>query len=98
MEINQVKSSISLSECTQHEINLALQNFPFQNQALEDRLKYLGFRIKLDGYKIAEWTWLITKIERRLNIWSHILLSRVGKLVLIKSVLEATPVYWMSLA
>eukprot|EP00253_Pinus_taeda_P019711 PITA_19711 len=34
----------------------------------------------------------------RLNIWSHRYLSRAGRLVLVKAVLEATPVYWMALA
>lgn len=98
MEINQVKSTISQSICTQQESNLTLLNFPFQIQNVKDGLKYLGFRIKSDGYKIVDWTWFITKIERRLNLWSHRLLSRADRLVLIKTVLEATPVYWMSLA
>jgi hypothetical protein len=37
-------------------------------------------------------------MEKRLLSWSHRWLSRVGKLVLVKSVLEAIPVYWMSLS
>lgn len=98
MEINGAKSTISLSACTQQETYHALQNFPFQNLTMEDGLKYLGFRIKADGYKIAYWTWLIAKVERRLNIWSHHLLSRAGRLVVIKSVLEPTPVFWMALS
>ena len=35
---------------------------------------------------------------KRLNIWSHRWLSRVSKLVLVKSVLVAIPIYWMSLS
>lgn len=58
----------------------------------------MGYRMKPLGYKIANWTWLISKLERRLDIWYHKYLSRAGRLVLIKVVLEATPVYWMSLA
>jgi len=41
---------------------------------------------------------LISKFEKGLNIWYHNHLSRAEILVLIKVVLEATPVYWMSLA
>jgi len=37
-------------------------------------------------------------MEKRLKIWSYQYLSRVGKLVLVKSVLEAMPIYWMALA
>jgi len=37
-------------------------------------------------------------MEKRLNIWYHKYLSRAGILMLIKDILEATSVYWMSLA
>lgn len=96
--INGEKSTISFSDCTPQETQLALQNFPYQILALKDGLKYLGFGIKADGYKIADWTLLIAKVEKRLNNWSQRLLSRTGSLVLIKAVLEETPIFWMSLA
>eukprot|EP00253_Pinus_taeda_P021333 PITA_21333 len=37
-------------------------------------------------------------VEKRLNVWYNRYLTRAGRLTLIKAVLEATPVYWMSLA
>lgn len=37
-------------------------------------------------------------MEKWLNIWYHKYFSRVGRLILIKAMLEATPVYLMSLA
>jgi hypothetical protein len=61
-------------------------------------MKYLGFHLKPNNYKKVDWLWLIEKLEKRLNIWSHKWLSKVGRLVLVKFVLEAIPVYWMSLA
>jgi len=97
MELNRGKSFISLSGCTIQESQLAIQKFPFQETNLLEGIKYLGFRLKPDGYKIKNWTWLITKIEKRISSWHHRLLSKAGRLVLIKSVVEATPVYWMSL-
>lgn len=42
--------------------------------------------------------WLMAKIKSQINIWYHRWLSRVSRLVLVKSVLEAVLVYWMSLA
>lgn len=98
MEIKRGKSSISLSGCTNQETQLANQKFPFQETNILEGIKYLGFILKPDGYKIENWTWLITKIENRINCWHHRLLSKAGRLMLIKSVLEATPVYWMSLS
>jgi hypothetical protein len=37
-------------------------------------------------------------MDKRLNTRSHQWLSRAGRLVLVKSVLEAILVYWMSLS
>ena len=38
------------------------------------------------------------KLEKQLKTWSHKWLSRAGRLVLVKYVLEAIPVYWMLLS
>lgn len=58
----------------------------------------MGYKLKPLRYIIADWVWLIAKLEKRLNIWYLKYLSNAGCLTLIKSALEATPVYWMSLA
>lgn len=98
MIINIHKSSLTEIGCTQHEVFYIRQRFPFPPHQMEEGLKYLGFRIKHGGYKIADWTWIIAKVEKRLNIWYNRYLTRAGRLTLIKAALEATPVYWMSLA
>ena len=61
-------------------------------------MKYLGFRLKPNNYRKHDWDWLLDKMEKWLKMWSHKWLSRDGKLVLVKTVMEAIPVYWMSLA
>jgi hypothetical protein len=65
---------------------------------MEEGLKYLGFHLKPNKYRKEDWTWLLEKLERRLKVWSFRWLSRAGRVTLEKSVLEAIPVYWMSLA
>lgn len=40
----------------------------------------------------------LAKVEKRIYEWCNGWLSRVGRLVLVKSVLESMPVYWASLA
>jgi hypothetical protein len=45
-----------------------------------------------------DWSWLVAKLEKILKSWSFHWLSRAGRLVLVKSVLESILVYWISLA
>jgi hypothetical protein len=71
---------------------------PFRVFDLDEGLKYLGFQLKPNDYRKTDWLWLIAKLEKRLKCWSHRWLSRAGHLVLVKAVLEAILVYWMSLA
>lgn len=97
MVINNFKSTITASDCTPHEVQFVVHHFPFSLLKLEDGLRYLGYKLKPHGYKIDDWTWLISKLERRLSIWYHKYLPRARILVLIKAILEATLVYWMSL-
>ena len=66
---------------------------PFQVGDLDMGLKYLGFQVKPNSYLKGDWMWLIVKIEKHIRRWNHRWLSRAGRLVLIKSVLEAIPVY-----
>lgn len=98
MRINAQKSNILFSRIGDEFIQHYLDLLPYQTQALEDSLKYLGFHLKPNDYRKNEWTWLLAKLEKRLQVWSNKWLSRVGRLVLIKSILEAIPVYWMSLS
>jgi len=97
MRINEKKYTITTVGCSIHETVFSTQRFPFSTLTLADGIKYLGFRLKPNGYRIADWLWLIAKVEKRLQVWYHRYLSRAGRLILIKAVIEATPVYWMAL-
>jgi len=98
MEINAEKSSLTTHRMRPEEVNEISEYFPFTITGLDGGLKYLGFSLKANLYLIRDWYWLIGKVEKRLKGWSHKWLSRAGRLVLVKSVLEAIPVYWMSLS
>jgi len=98
MEVNRSKSTITLVDTSVNESYSASQVFPYTTQPLDRGLKYLGYWLKPTSQKIADWVWLVTKVEKRLSCWSYRYLSRAGRLTLIKSVLEATPVFWMALA
>ena len=51
----------------------------------------MGFYLKLNCYGQRDWEWLLKCISRKIRI------SIGGRLVLIESVLQGIPVYWMSL-
>jgi hypothetical protein len=98
MHINVRKSTLSVSNMSEEETNFYKLHFSFEVKDFDLGLKYLGFQLNPNCYLKSDWSWLIAKMEKRLKQWSHIWLSRAGRLVLVKSVLEAIHVYWMSLA
>ena len=72
--------------------------FPVPSTELSEGLKYLGFYLKPNDYWKMDWKWLTRKLEKQLQVWSNKWLSKAGRLILVKSVLEAISVYWMSIA
>jgi hypothetical protein len=55
---------------------------------MDEGVKYLGFHLNPNKYKKSDWAWLIRKVESRIDSWVFRTLSRGGRLVLLKSVLE----------
>jgi hypothetical protein len=78
MQINKDKS-IMLS-CTLEEVSLEQLKdcFPFSWKSLDEGKKYLGFDLKLVGYKVEDWLWIPRKIQARVSNWTFCLLSRGG--------------------
>ena len=60
-------------------------------------LNYLGYLLKLLGYRVNDWMWL-QKFEKRINHWTFKYLSLGGRLILVQSVMSSIPIYWMGLA
>jgi len=71
---------------------------PFTFSDLTLGFKYLGYFLKTGIHKEEDWSWLLTKVEKRIGHWCNRWLSLGGRYILLKSVLESQPVYWMSLA
>ena len=82
--------------CLEETEVITLQNiFTFPVDRIVNGMKYHGFYLKPCRYLLKEWDWLIIKVEKMINNWSFRWLSKGGKIILIKVVLEAIPVYWM---
>lgn len=98
MMINFQKSSASFFRLEDTDLRYMMGYFPIQAVEISEGIKYLGFFIKPNGYRKSDWKWLIGKLEKRLLLCSNKWFSGAGRLTLVKSVLEAIPAYWMSIA
>ncbi|XP_021986150.1 uncharacterized protein LOC110882438 [Helianthus annuus] len=58
---------------------------------------YLGIQVGAKMTRISNWTSIIEVIKARLVSWKAKTLSIGGRLILIKSVLESLPIYYLSL-
>ena len=59
-------------------------------------IRYLGLPLVDRQLRTQDWKPVLEKVESRLAGWRARLLSRGGRLVLLKTVLEAIPIYYMS--
>jgi hypothetical protein len=75
-----------------------IKMFSMNSGPIDNGVKYLGFHLNPNYYKLVDWLWLFINIEARITCWCHRLLSRRGRLVLVKSVLESVLVYWFSIS
>jgi len=98
MDINCQKSRFlahNIDPSLEQRIQLAF-NIQFIN--IEEGMKYLGFYLKPNCYRVADWNWMIQKIEKIISNWTLRCLSLGGRMVLEKSVLQSIPMYWLNLA
>ena len=93
MLINVDKLALLYSRLDDAELITVQNIFSFIVTKLEFGLKYLGFFLKPCRYYNKDWDWLVVKVEKRIKNWSFRWLSKGGKLILVKSILEAIPVY-----
>jgi hypothetical protein len=93
MLININKYMIFLPNVEEEFRNIFSNQFNFPLQALGEGIKYLGFMSKPNNYGIANRSWLLSKKERKNNHRCNRWISIGGRLVLIKSLIEAVPMY-----
>jgi hypothetical protein len=79
MIINSQKSTLSLIGLDDATSALYRSLFPFPLQDFQQGIKYLGFQLKANKYLTGDWSWLLEKLEKRLNLWSFRWLSRAGR-------------------
>ena len=93
MMINLQKSTLSYFCLDDSDLRYIFGFFPIQAMEISKGIKYLGFILNPNDYRKTYWKWLIGKLEKILMSWRNKWLSRVGRLTLVKSVLEVIPIY-----
>jgi hypothetical protein len=53
--------------------------------------------LKTGAHRAADWDWLVSKVTNKIGLWCNRWLSLGGRYILVKTVLEGQPVYWMSM-
>jgi hypothetical protein len=97
MVVNCQKSCFLVQNIDQSLEHSLTSAFNIQIVSLDQGMKYLGFFLKPNNYRVNDWLWLLKKIEKRIGNWTFRWLSLGGRLTLAKSVLQSIPVYWLSL-
>ena len=98
MHINVEKPILSENGLPDTVRNRLISEFPYSIKPMSEDFKYLGFVLKPNGYSFKDWMWLYKKIEGRLGCWTNKFLSRGGRFVLLKKVLQSIHVYWATIA
>lgn len=77
----------ALVEDFAHLLNCTLLSLPFP---------YLGLPIGENPRNVATWRPIITKVQKKLAMWKHKVLSMAGRVCLVNSVLTSLPLYYLS--
>lgn len=95
LKLNRAKSSVIGFGMSTEELACCSQALSTPTKTLP--IQYLGLPLTSGRLSAREWQPVFEKIERRLEGWKSHMLSRGGRLVLVKSVLSAIPTYYMSI-
>jgi hypothetical protein len=71
LEINVNKSTFHHFGVQQGFLNNLTALFHFGIMSLSAGFKYLGYFLKMDSYKVADWQWLLQKYEHRICHWCN---------------------------
>lgn len=93
LEINQNKSELFTAGLSQQD-DVASLSYGFPVGMLP--IRYLGLPLMHRKLRISEYSLLLDKIAGSFNAWSAKHLSFAGRLVLIKSVISGTIVFWIT--
>ena len=93
MVVNVEKYNLIHNEFPDEMIHKTREIIKYQTTTVGEGFKYLGFTLKPNYYSFQDWLWLYKNIESKIKIWENRSLSRRGRLVLLKAMLQTILVY-----
>ena len=94
LQLNRAKSSFVGFGLTTEEIQHCAEILATSIETL--LIRYLGLPLTDRRLRTQDWQPVVEKVEERLRGWRGRLLSRGGRLILVKAILSAIPTYFMS--
>ena len=98
MVVNVENSNLSHNEFLEELLQRSKELIQYKTTSVKEGFKYLGFNLKPNCYCFQDWVWLYQKIENIINIWANRFLSKGGRLIFLKAMLQSILVYWASIA
>jgi hypothetical protein len=95
--VNTNKSTVHFEGVSEEELTHYKTLLPYNFSALSLGFRYLGYYLKTGIHHSADWDWMIDKFTNKIKAWYNIYLSLGGRYILVKTVLEAQTVYWMTM-
>ena len=92
-EISLRKSKIYGWNCSPYEMTDISRVLEMDGTIMWDSIKYLGIPLVKSASRNILWTPMMDKLKARIMAWGTNWLNKVGKLILINSVLTAMPIY-----
>jgi hypothetical protein len=93
-EINNEKSNVYFFNCNVQIQNFLTRTLRFRKGSLP--MKYLGMYLNSGPIRQADWQDILTRVEKQIQNWAFRALNAPGRLIMLKSVLQALPVYQIS--
>jgi hypothetical protein len=97
LQVNVSKTTMFFEGLSDSDLTPYRSFLPYTFSSLDTGFKYLGYHLKTGVHRATDWNWLLIKMEKKIGLWCNKWLSLGGRYILLKSVLESQPIYWMSL-
>jgi hypothetical protein len=97
LTVNQAKTTVHYEGISEDDLAPFKSVLPYTFCDLSINFKYLGYFLKTGMQKAEDWGWLVSKLTKKIGLWCNRWLSMGGRYVLVKTVLEGQPIFWMSM-